>query len=195
VYKKEPLPLDLGTMSRHRRYPVLVVTGVVILACATTGNGGDGESLAIRTHHTSFQLTARPGFSAREAVVQVTLTNRGQNPRFVRVCGQKQGDTLVVGGRPLSEVVNADSYDRIDGIGVEWACLDAAPRVILPRNAILDSVRLATLSEAWCATHGGQPIRIRYWITNRALGVSEREPGLPMSEQVSNAFVVRCRTP
>jgi hypothetical protein len=173
---------------------MFLISAAVISACAAAGSGGGSASMAITTDRNSYQLTRiTPGYIAQEAWVQVTIKNRGQSLRFIGVCGYKAGDSLVLGGNERSRIVDADTYEWIDGIGVEWACLEAPDRIIRPGTAIVDSVWLHTARpEEWCPKHSGQRMRIRYGITAEPSLDGRQRSLVPMAAHVSNAFVVRC---
>jgi hypothetical protein len=172
---------------------ILLLLAVSNAACVPAGvPDGRVRSIDIKTDRTSYELRRQTGFSALEGMVGVTVSNRGPSARFFRVCGGKVDGMRIVGRQPIRRIVAADTYEQVNGIGQEWACLGAPPRELEPGAEIRDSVLLLTASETWCARHAGQPLRIRYEIMDDPADDVNIESRLAIEEQVSNTFVIRC---
>ena len=105
------------------------------------------------------------------------------------MCGGK-ADGGILGRQPRTRIVAADTYEQVNGIGQEWACLGAPPRELEPGAEIRDSVLLITASATRCARHAGQPLRIRYEIMADPADDVKSGNRLAVEEEVSNPFVI-----
>ena len=175
---------------RHGRR-VAVFLAAIAISCGKKLNQADATPDEDAPHFQTDRLSYTLGPNTAEATVVVRYRNPHAFPVYFRVCGHKNPrdfeDPPALGNKPISHVVSFTTGE-ISDLGLQWACLHAARRVVAAGGALIDSVPIYW-AHAPPAVSG--PYHVVYHVYDRPSSSELDEQGrLPLSHRHTNVFTI-----